>query len=265
MSKTYKWNPELYKNSSSEQMRWALELLSKLNLKGDEHLLDIGCGDGKVTAKIAEMLPNGSVVGIDNSQEMIEYASKMFPETNHANLKFQVMSADTIQFQNKFDCVFSNATLHWVKDQNAVWKGISQCLKPGGNALIQMGGKGNAQLAINLLNEIIQQEKWKKYFDNFDFHYNFFSTEEYKKFIISSGLKARRIELIEKDMLHNGKEGIKAWIYSVWLPYTEKIPEEFRNEFVDLLSEQYVKINPCDDNGIVHTKMIRLEAESYKQ
>ncbi|TAL68871.1 MAG: class I SAM-dependent methyltransferase [Bacteroidetes bacterium] len=264
MSETYNWNPELYKQSSSEQIRWALELLSKLKLKGNEHLLDIGCGDGKVTAKIAEMLSTGIVVGIDSSREMIDYARKSFPEREYHNLTFQVLSADSNTFQNEFDCVFSNAALHWVKDQKAVWMGIAQCLKSGGRALIQMAGKGNAQLMFDVLNDFTKQDKWLRYFSDLIMPYNFFGIEEYRKFIETSGMNIQRIELIPKDMLHNGIEGVKGWIKSVWLPYTERVPEDFKKDFIESLAEEYIKVNPPDKNGFVHSVMLRLEVEAVK-
>lgn len=264
MSKTYNWDPKLYNQISSEQMRWALELLSKINLKGDEKLLDIGCGDGKVTAKIAKLLPWGAVVGIDNSEEMIDFARKTFPKSEYPNINFQLMSADSIQFKNEFDCVYSNAVLHWIKNQYAVWDGIYKCLKPQGKAIIQMAGKGNAQLMFEVLNNFTKLDNWLGYFSDIRMPYNFFDEEEYKLFVESSGMKVNRIELIPKEMLHNGIEGIKGWIKSVWLPYTERIPEELRNEFIELLAGEYVKVNSSDENGFVHSDMMRLEVEAVK-
>jgi hypothetical protein len=77
-------------------------------------------------------------------------------------------------------------------------------------------------------------------------------------------MKVNRIELITKDMLHNGIEGIRGWIKSVWMPYTERIPEELRYEFIEQLVKEYIKINPPDKNGIVHSGMLRLEVEALK-
>ena len=75
-----KWNPEDYHHNSSVQLSWARELITKLDLKGDERILDIGCGDGKITASIASTAPNGSVLGIDSSHEMISFAESKFSD-----------------------------------------------------------------------------------------------------------------------------------------------------------------------------------------
>ena len=84
--KKYSWNAEDYKQHSKNQQKWARELIARLKLKGTEDILDIGCGDGKVTAEIASDVPNGSIVGIDNSIPMIELAKKNYPTSKHPNL-----------------------------------------------------------------------------------------------------------------------------------------------------------------------------------
>ena len=72
----YKWDTEVYNKSSADQQKRAWELILKLVLKGNERVLDIGCGDGKVTAEVAKLLPSGSILGIDDSEEMIHFARK---------------------------------------------------------------------------------------------------------------------------------------------------------------------------------------------
>src|SRR5512145_1019858 len=138
------WNAEDYAGNSSVQMQWALELIASLSLKGNERLLDIGCGDGKVTARLAELLPHGRVCGIDLSPNMIRLAHGQYPPGSHPNLSFLQMDATDIRLPDLFDVAFSNATLHWVCDHLAVLRGIHACLLPGGKILFQMGGRGNA-------------------------------------------------------------------------------------------------------------------------
>jgi trans-aconitate methyltransferase len=84
---TYQWNAIDYAKSSGVQQQWARELISKLGLKGNERLLDIGSGDGKVTAEIAGCLPNGSVIGIDSSEAMIELIPKDAVHQNRTDFK----------------------------------------------------------------------------------------------------------------------------------------------------------------------------------
>jgi len=160
----YKWNAEDYSKNSSAQQKWARELIEKLQLSGNERLLDIGCGDGKVTAEIANYLENGHVTGIDNSEEMLSLSSKKFQNDNYSNLNFQSMDASNISFNQEFDVVFSNAALHWVKNHEPVLKGIHVALKPSGRVLVQMGGKGNVAQVKESIDEIIMEKQWVEYF-----------------------------------------------------------------------------------------------------
>ena len=101
------WDPAAYAANSAPQQFWARELIAKLDLRGNEHVLDVGCGDGKVTAEIAQAVPRGSAVGVDASLEMIEFARKTFPPGAIPNLGFHIMDAREIHFAEKFDVVFS--------------------------------------------------------------------------------------------------------------------------------------------------------------
>ena len=89
----YKWDATDYQKNSAVQLTWGKELIAKLDLHGNEHILDIGCGDGKVTAEIAAHVPDGKVVGIDSSSGMIDLARATFPANNSPNLSFFQMDA----------------------------------------------------------------------------------------------------------------------------------------------------------------------------
>jgi trans-aconitate 2-methyltransferase len=264
MAKIYAWNAQDYSKNSANQYAWAKELIPKLKLQGDEALLDIGCGDGKITAEIAKALPKGRVVGIDSSQEMINLAQTLFPQNDYPNLSFQLVDARKIIFQPVFDRVFSNAALHWILAQSEVLFGIERCLKPGGWLLFQMAGKGNAQEIISLLDNMLSLVPWKPYFEGFKFPYGFFGQEEYTNFLLKADLKPLRVELFPKDMKFQGTEGLAGWVRTTWLPFTEKLPEELRTQFVKELVTRYVKTHPVDAQGMVHLGMIRLEVEAQK-
>src|SRR5674476_141745 len=116
-AKNYAWDAKDYARNSQNQYQWAKELIPKLKLKGNETLLDIGCGDGKITAELAKCLPNGRAVGIDSSAQMIKLTQNTFSSRDYPNLSFQVMDARKLIFQSEFDMIFSNAALHWIADQ----------------------------------------------------------------------------------------------------------------------------------------------------
>lgn len=121
---TYSWNAKDYEKNSQAQQKWARELIANLNLTGAEDILDLGCGDGKVTAEIASLVGDGSVVGVDSSRQMIARAKEKYPQNQHPNLSFQVMDASDLSFEGCFDLAFSNAVLHWVKNHKPVVEGL---------------------------------------------------------------------------------------------------------------------------------------------
>ncbi len=261
---TYQWNAVDYAKSSSVQQQWARELIRKLNLKGSETLLDIGSGDGKVTAEIASHLPDGSVIGIDSSEEMINLAQSMYSRDTFTNLRFQLEDAADLPFENEFEIVFSNAALHWIFDHRPVLKGICKSLKRGGRILLQMGGRNNAYEVEIMMKKLIDRKEWSRYFVGFSFSYGFYGPDEYETWLCEAGLVAKRVELIPKDAAHQGISGFKSWIRTTWLPYTQRIPEERKEMFISQLADEYIKQQPADENGKVHVNMIRLEVEALK-
>ena len=259
----HQWNALDYASNSSAQLKWAKELIGKLSLQGDEQLLDIGCGNGKITAELADILQRGNVVGIDASNNMIQLAQQTFPQTQYPNLFFQQMDATAIQLKQKFDLAFSNATLHWIKDHIAVLKGVHNQMKQGGKILFQMGGKGNAQELLSIINEIINTPQWKNYFTNFVSPYSFYGIEDYEVWFPENGFKAKRIELIPKDMQHQGKEGLKGWLRTTWFPYTDRLPEQLKENFLNEIVDKYISLKPIDKEGLTHVNMVRLEVEAF--
>ena len=260
----YSWNAEDYAKHSSTQFAWAKELIPKLRLTGNEALLDVGCGDGKITVQIASCLPQGCVVGIDNSDEMIKLARSKFPQTAYSNVTFQVMDARKLGFKEQFDRVFSNAALHWIINHRPVLEGVKRSLKPKGRLLFQMGGEGNAQDILIVLDDMLVEDRWRRFFQGFTFPYGFHAPEEYGTWLRESGLVPEMVELLPKDMSLPGREGLAGWVRTTWLPYTERLPAELRDEFVGEIVDRYVKTHPLDISGNVHVAMVRLEVEAYK-
>lgn len=260
--KQYKWNAEDYAKHSSAQKEWARELIAKLKLKGHESVLDIGCGDGKITAEIARYVPDGNVVGIDSSEAMIQLANTNFPPKRHPNLSFQLCDARELPFNGKFDIVFSNAALHWIKDHKPVIKGVKNSLKANGRLLLQMGGKGNAESMISIVEIIISEKEWNHYFSGLEFPYRFHDADEYKALLEEADLLPLRLELIPKRMSYQNRDGLAGWIRTTWLPYTSRVPDDKREKFISLLVARYIEKYPLDDHGNIYVDMVRLEVEA---
>jgi trans-aconitate methyltransferase len=257
-----RWNAADYAANSSAQLEWAQELIAKLDLKGDEALLDIGCGDGKISAQIASALPEGRVHGIDLSADMIQLARERFNGRSHPNLRFQQMDAARIQLARGFDVVFSTAALHWVADHPAVLRGVHACLKPGGRLLFQMGGRGNAQAVYEALQEVVTEGDWRPYLEAFAFPYHFLSSADYQEWLPACGFRLKRAELFPKEMRHPDREGFKGWLRTTWFPYTDRLPEAMRGPFLEAVVGRYLDTHPPDAHGRTRVEMVRLEVEA---
>ncbi len=260
----YNWNAADYEQHSQAQQLWARELIGKLALTGVETVLDLGCGDGKVTAELATCVSQGSVLGVDSSDAMIQLANQRYPVTQYPNLSFVQMDARQLDFIQYFDVVFSNAALHWVKDHRPVIEGIYRSLKPGGRILLQMGGKGNAEEILSVLEQVQSEPKWHPYFEHFEFPYGFYGTDEYNALLQASGFNIKRLQLIPKDMQHTGQQGLEGWIRTTWLPYTAAIPNALRDAFISAIASRYLERVPLDVDGIAHVAMVRIEVEASR-
>ncbi len=264
-SPSFSWNAADYNRSSPAQQVWAQELIAKLGLSGNEHVLDIGCGDGKVTAGIADNVPQGTVTGIDSSMEMIRFAREHFPPDVHPNLTFVPMDASHLTFSEEFDIVFSNAALHWISDHRPVLAGIARSLRPNGRVLIQMGGKGNADQVFGVLDILLGKQRWRRYFKGFSFTYGFFESTRYHQWLADVGLEQIRVELMPKDMSYATKDAFASWIRTTWLPWLSRLPEGEKPVFIDAFIEEYFAIYPAYSDGSIHIGMVRLEAEAKKR
>ena len=259
----HNWNAEDYAKNSQCQLQLGEELIEKLSLTGNESLLDIGCGDGKITAKLSTILKKGEVVGIDASENMINLASKEFPNDKFQNLTFYQMDACAINFSKKFYIAFSNACLHWIKDHSGVLEKVHTCLKPKGRIIFQMGGRGNVAEVLNAVKLVMGKPDWSKYFDNFVTPYYFYDIKDYEVWLSENDFKPVRLELIIKDIKYAGEESFKGWLRTTWFPFTDRLPESLKETFLDEVSETYKISHPADESGNINVKMVRLEVEAY--
>ena len=258
------WNAAEYAANSAVQQTWARELIARLNLRGDEHVLDVGCGDGKVTAELARALPRGAVVGIDASAEMIRFARKTFPAAEISRLKFQIMDARKIKFARRFDLIFSNAALHWVDDHEKILRGAASALKPGGRLVVSCGGKGNAHDVFLVLRPEMRLKCWRAFFRKMPMPYFFYAPGDYEKWLPKFGFKVNSLKLTPKDAAYDGVNGLTTWLRTTWLPYIQRVPENMRGEFIAAVTQRYLAKHPPDAAGKVHVRMMRLEIEAVK-
>ena len=261
----YKWNAEDYHQNSSEQKRFARQIISNLELKGNERILDIGCGDGQIPAEIAALVPNGSLLGIDLSEDMVEFAQQKFPAQDFPNLRFQQQDASHLNFDHEFDLVVSFTCLHWIKDHVPVLSGIKRSLKPNGKAKLLLCGKHiDESIGQKFFQRLFGLERWAKYLRNLNNDFGLYTADEYKNMLEVVNFQPYQVKTIETEMVFDGKEEFKAFIRSSWLHFMAVIPEDLHADFIDDLAQIFLDMNPPTDDGLVHLPMITLEVEAIK-
>ena len=231
-------------------------------------MLDVGCGDGKITAEIARTLPRGSATGTDVAPEMITFANMTFPRDAFPNLKYLVADARHLDVVGsagaRFDLIISNAALHWVDDHSAFFRGAASLLKTGGRLAVFSGGLGNAWDVFLALRPEMRSPRWREYFRHLTRPYFFYPTTAYETWLPQAGFRLERLELVPKDTWYDGADGLATWLRVTWLPYVQRVPEALREEFIAAVTRRYLAGHPADEQGRVHVRMMRLEIAAIK-
>ena len=167
MARDAEWNADGYARISGLQEAMAHEALALLSLQGTEQVLDVGCGQGKITAQIAARVPRGAVVGVDPSHDMIAFATSHFTRADGSNLRFQVADARALPFGAEFDLVVSFNALHWIPDQDAALQSIRRAVKPGGRVLLRLVPMGERVSLETVVEETRTSARWRDRFSAF--------------------------------------------------------------------------------------------------
>ena len=239
------WDAATYDRVAYPQEEWGLSVLARLELEGDETILDAGCGSGRLTRHLVERLPNGRVIGVDASPAMIEKARESLGD----RVDLRLLSLLDLDLDRDVDAVFSNATFHWVIDHERLFARLYAALRPGGAIEAQCGGQGNvAELESAILN-LEGDERFAPYLRTLPSPWYFASVAD-----------------TEARLERAGFTGVRAWVEDVvvrppdprsYVPasglsvHLERLPAELREPFVDALLEsmprpielRYVRLN----------------------
>jgi trans-aconitate 2-methyltransferase len=233
MNSTRDWDATTYDRVSAPQQRWAAEQLERLSLRGDEVVLDAGCGSGKVTLELAARVPNGRVYAVDAAPSMVEHARQALGD------RATVFCQDLVELKlpEPVDLVFSNATFHWIPDHDALFAALQRNMKPGARLLAQCGGKGNVDRFRKLADEVAFSEPWARYFDGWLGPWNYATAEETATRLQRAGFTDVNTWLQDRPTeLADGR----AFISTVCLVrHLDRIPAERRDAFVDDVLARY--------------------------
>jgi SAM-dependent methyltransferase len=218
---TQTWDPQAYGQNGSFVHGLAGGVLEWLEAQGGERVLDLGCGDGQLTARVA--LSGAKVVGLDASPQMAAAARSRGIAVDDGSAESLPYTAES------FDAVFSNAALHWVRDQDAMLAEVRRVLKAGGRFVAEMGGKGNIAAIRVALMAVMSRHG----FDGREDNVNYYPTaDEYSRRLERHGFKVERIALIPRPTpLAEG--GMSGWIRTFRRGVLDTLPEAMRAPVVE--------------------------------
>lgn len=235
------WDPILYNENSEPQFNWSMAMLQKYQFKGTESVLDVGCGNGRVTAVIASKVKRGEVVGIDLSKDMIHFANQAYLDV--PNLTFKQSNAADFDFPFQFDLITSFNVLHWVFEQQRTLTCIYKHLKPNGTALISLGRPIREQGIIEGLAFAMAEPQYAPYFEHFTEgpYMPYMPLESYLYMLENIGFDV--LECHEKQIVteFESLEKFALWVQAV-LVHGSHLPIEMRTPFFVCLAEKYAEV-----------------------
>ncbi|KAF3361784.1 Uncharacterized protein PHSC3_001674 [Chlamydiales bacterium STE3] len=238
-----------YKENSHLQYSLAQDPLKDYLFQVDETILDIGCGDGKITAQMAEKVPKGQVIGIDKSRSMIGLAKLSYPEKVYPNLKFEIEDIKHLTVCHSFDLITSFSCLHWIENQVIALEKIKQLLNPLGKAIILTFPR--CPTFWDPIEFVADGAKWRNYFANNSRPYHFLNEEDYKKIVKELGLKIVNIETSSHVAKFKGKKGFEDYVRG-WLPFLIDLPKSLHEEFLEEIGNKSLEFVPLDREGYVN-------------
>ncbi len=240
------WDAGAYARVSDPQFEWALEVLDRLTLNGDETVLDAGCGSGRVTRELQEKLPRGHVFAVDGSPSMVEEAEKTLDSD-----RTTAWVSDLVELEvpEPVDAVLSTATFHWISDHARLFERLYAALKPGGRLVAQCGGVGNVERFTDHLSGAAELSEYAPYFDGMDTPWNFATPVQTAQLLAKAGFVDVDTWLQDKPVTPpEPREFVRVVCLGHHL---ERLPDELKEPFLDLVCERagsplvldYVRLN----------------------
>jgi trans-aconitate 2-methyltransferase len=239
------WDAETYDAVSDPQFEWGMEVLERLELRGEEVVVDAGCGSGRVTAELAGRVPDGRVIAVDGSAAMVEKAKERLGESA------EYLHSDLVELElpEPVDLVFSTATFHWIPDHDRLFRQLRGALKPGGRLVAQCGGYGNVATHTQAIAAVASDPEYGQHLSGVKAPWNFATPEESEPRLREAGFTDVRCWLEPKPVTPDRP---LEFISTVTLgPILDQLPEEKRRPFAEAVLDQegqplvlgYVRLN----------------------
>ena len=245
-SSAKEWNAASYHRVAAPQTEWGQRVLARLTLRGDERVIDAGCGSGRLTADLTRMVPRGRVVAIDRSWNMLVTARANLRPEFGSQVSYVRVELPRLPFNGWADLVFSTATFHWVRDHDGLFAEIFRALTPGGRLFAQCGGGPNLAAARSLAEEVMHREPFAACFRDWTGVWEFSSAEQAATRLHNAGfvdidtnLEAAPTTLADEASY---REFVTTVIYNQHLA---RLPEgALRLQFIDEIAKRAAQQNP---------------------
>jgi trans-aconitate 2-methyltransferase len=238
------WDAATYDRVADPQEEWAREVLARLELRGDERVLDAGCGSGRVTRLLAELVPAGHVIAVDGSAAMVSRARENLRQ------EIDVVQQDLLELSlpEPVDLVFSTAVFHHIRDHDTLFERVRGVLRPGGRLVAQCGGEGNVSRFRSQADVVARREPYNQFLEGMPRPWLFASPSDSERRLRANGFEQVRCWLQPKPTVPGDPHG---FLRTVLLNYhVDRLQEELRDPFVDdvlaatePLEVDYVRLN----------------------
>lgn len=240
------WNAALYHQISGPQVSWGKKVLARISLRGDETVLDAGCGTGRLTRDLLEALPQGHVVALDLSQNMIDAARAYLEPDFAGRVEFLCCDVLNLPSDEEFDGIFSTASFHWIRDHDRLFRVLYGALRPGGWLSAQCGGGPNIARLLSRVQVLLATDPYKEVFSGFQSPWEFADADTAAARLRTAGFEQVTTSVEKAPTTFHTAEEFRRFVESVILHrHLERIPmSELRRNFVNELSRQAAADDP---------------------
>jgi trans-aconitate 2-methyltransferase len=230
--RTY-WNAEVYDRIGTPMRGWAQQVIEDLGLRGDETVLDAGCGSGSVTFDLLEKLPKGRILAVDSSPDMIEQLTKSLEERGISNVLPIHASLTDFELPEKVDVVFSNAVFHWIPDDDGLFGSLARATKPGGRLRAQCGGAGNIERLMAATHEVERRPPYNERFKESSEFRKYRTPEQASESLERNGWKDVRASLFESPVVFEDEGSAVLYLRTIILQQqAAALPGDLGDQFL---------------------------------